>query len=313
VVNLESRQVGSLAIYATIVLYNPELARLLEVLIAVSKVVDGIFLIDNNSRDNIDEFLQQASSISAVINKIKLTKLTENIGLASGLNTGIRQCLAAGASHVLMLDQDTIPQPGMMDSLLAAMEYLENQGISVAAVGPRFFDPRSQETSNFKSKQVIENADCSYYKESYLQSSGSLITSKTLAAVGLMDDSLFIHHIDQEWCLRSQQLGYASFGVSDALMDHVIGDQTKRLWVGHWHDVHIHKPMRQYFAFRNSIMLYKRRYMPWRWILEDFARLVFMLVFYMVFVNEKLANAQAIFKGIRDGLLTKTNPQLDRS
>jgi rhamnosyltransferase len=311
VVNLKSQQPHDPHIYATIVLYNPELDRLQEVLLAVSKVVTGIVLIDNNSREPINQFLTTLA-LQGIIDQIKLTKLTENIGLASGLNAGISQCLAAGASHVLLLDQDTIPQPGMIDSQLAAMAYLADQGVKVSAVGPRFCDPRSNEISSFKSKQVIKNTSDRYYREDYLQSSGSLITSNTLETVGLMDDSLFIHHIDQEWCYRAQKMGYAAFGVEDALMDHVVGDQTKRLWVGHWHDVHIHKPMRQYFAFRNSIMLYKRRYMPLRWIAEDFARLIFMVIFYMVFVNQKLANAQAILKGIRDGILTKTNPQLDR-
>ena len=66
-----------------------------------------------------------------------------NTGIAAAQNVGIRQALGAGASHVILFDQDSAPDAGMVQALLSSEAAVTSQGLPVAAVGPVFVDGRT--------------------------------------------------------------------------------------------------------------------------------------------------------------------------
>jgi rhamnosyltransferase len=285
-------------VYAVVVVYNPDL-KILESLLEITlPMVQRIVIVNNDQNADTLTFLNTCEESL----KIKLIPMTRNVGLAAGMNAGIEWSIQAGCSHVLLLDQDSIPQNNMVDRLLSASDHIASTGIRVAAVGASHLDPRSGYTSSFGKIDKSSN----YAEVKYLQSSGSLISTTAIQSVGLMDDGLFIHHIDQEWCMRAASQGYESFGVSDAWMNHIVGDDIVRIWLGYWRDIHLHSPLRHYFAFRNSVLLYGRDYIPWDWKLQDFARLVFMFIFYALFSTSRREHIYMMVRGARDGWQKKT-------
>lgn len=294
-------------VYAIVVIYHPDLEILDSLVQSTLPMVDKIVLVNNDLDSSVLNFQKKWEKEQ----RIKLLFMSNNIGLAAGINAGIKWATEQQCSHVLLLDQDSIPQENMVKHLLEVTYELELDGILVGAVGARHIDPRTGYQSSFKqqkyrflAKEVQEKT--TYVQVAYLQSSGSLIGVKALKILGLMDEGLFIHHIDQEWCLRASDRGFKSFGVSNALMEHIVGDKVVRIWLGYWRDIHLHSPARHYFAFRNSILLYKRKYIPFTWKIADIARLLFMFVFYSLFIPPRLNHASMMFRGLWDGILGKT-------
>ena len=119
-----------------------------------------------------------------------------------------------------------------------------------------------------------------------------------------MDEQLFIDHIDTEWFLRAHAKGYTAYGVCDAWMAHGLGERTRKVrGLFRERNVPQHKPFRYYYIFRNSVLLYRRRYVSKKWVWNDMQRLIQIFVFYGLLYPPRLANLRMMLKGIRHGLL----------
>src|SRR5882762_11247128 len=102
-------------IFAVIVTYKPDHERLGQVLAATRDAVNGVILVDNGS-PAIDE-----KRLRSVCPSLIVSKFDTNRGVAAGQNRGITLASSAGASLVLLLDQDSVPQPEMVSRLRATL------------------------------------------------------------------------------------------------------------------------------------------------------------------------------------------------
>ena len=141
-----------------------------------------------------------------------------------------------------------------------------------------------------------------------LISSGCLIPLSVIDTIGEMDEDFFIDHIDTDWFLRAKSLGWQSYGVCDAVMEHTLGEKTFRVWWGRWRYLPLHQPFRYYYIYRNSLLLYRRKYPDLFWKQADIIRLVMMFLIFSFFGNQKLSNLRMILRGIKDGIAGKTGP-----
>jgi len=129
-----------------------------------------------------------------------------------------------------------------------------------------------------------------------------------LDAVGDMNEAFFIDHVDDEWIFRARARGFRSFGVCDAIMRHSLGTGTLRFWLGRWRTVPVHSPERNYYVFRNSVLLFRKPHATWRWVYNDLERLLFMAIVYPIFTPHRMRRLRMMAKGIRDGLRGVTGP-----
>lgn len=136
----------------------------------------------------------------------------------------------------------------------------------------------------------------------FVISSGSLIPINVLDDIGPMDESLFIDHVDTEWCLRVQSKGYRLFGVPGARMLHTLGESRTRIWFLRWWTVPHYLPFRFYYIFRNSFLLQSREYISLKWRLAILFRCLKILFFYGLFSNQRFSCLRMMGKGIVDGL-----------
>ena len=204
-------------VIAIVVSYQPDWERLTELLEAVASQTESVVVVDNGSNQDV------GSSIAALGDaRLHIFPLGQNLGIGAAHNAGIRWARERGAKYVLLMDQDSMPDPGMVAKLQSAQEKLVAEGKKVAAVGPRFRDSDSGRLSQHVrfGKVSIARVNClpgqQVVMTDFLISSGSLISADTLDAVGEMDEGLFIDQVDTEWVLRARAKGYMAWGHCEA-------------------------------------------------------------------------------------------------
>lgn len=279
-----------------IVLYHPDIP-ILQALVQHCLEYPGsdIFLSDNtdtntdrSDHDRLANLLKQHSQ------RIFYYHNQQNVGIASAQNQGIQFALRHSAyQNICLFDQDSEINNQFINQLVTAFFILRQNNQKIAAVGPSLIDPR---ISNIKNKrtQVSTNSD-----KKMIIASGSMINIDAIKAIGLMDESLFIDHVDTEWCYRAWHKGYKVMQLSDMVMNHAIGE-TKPIFGGAY-QLQYQNPMRYYYIFRNSIILFKKKYIP----LKDRLYILFRNMPYIIkilFLENKWQHVQLIIKGILDGL-----------
>ena len=237
-----------------IVTYNPNIVTLQSLLDTLCAQVEKIFIVDNGS-SNVEAIFNTASTIRS----IRIISCDQNYGVGKAHNIGIKACRDEGLNAILLLDQDTKPTNNLVFKLSNSLNQLISDGVQTCAVGSRYIGKNDQMSffvhfSRFRFKKRF--CDLSNTNQiipaDMLISSGTLIPLHAIDSIGIMDEGLFIDHVDTEWFLRAKSLGWKAYGVCDALMDHCLGERSIRLWWGYWRDFPIHLPFRYYFIFSYS-------------------------------------------------------------
>jgi rhamnosyltransferase len=215
--------------------------------------VEGVILIDNGSEVLIEE---NVCDMAAQFNCTYISQ-PDNPGLAAAQNEGIDYALSRGFRYCLFLDQDSCLTDGMVSLLLEGFTSLE--GLKIAAVGPSIDDARASR-SPLDAETTSQDNDL--YAVRLMISSGMLVPISVLVDVGIMDCSLFIDHVDHEWCLRATSMGYMLLKSPSASLHHNLGDYSRRVWFLRWRSIAIHSPVRDFYRVRNSIVISRRTQLP---------------------------------------------------
>lgn len=287
---------------AVIVSYHPEVATLRRLLDTLLPQVGAAVVVDNSASGN----WQQALAAEMLGHDGALLAQPHNAGLAAAQNIGIDWARMHGFHHVLLLDQDSDPGPGMVASLLAALQQLSAAG-AVAAVGPRFHDLREQRYAPFVrigfpfNRKLWCDGGTRHVACDFLISSGTLIPMAVLDQVGSMNAGLFIDNVDMEWCFRVCAHGYVLYGVCSATMSHRLGDTRHALPFGTGNVV-VHGPLRLYYMMRNRLLLYRMPHTPRAWIAQDVPRLLVKLLLFGVLIGPRARNLRFMLRGLWDGV-----------
>jgi rhamnosyltransferase len=257
-------------VYAVVVAYLPDVGVLRALLDTLLAQTAGVFVVDNTPAAD-----QRVDALCAALPQpaLHLIRLGENLGIARALNIGIDAALAAGATHVLLSDQDSLPAPDMVAALLAAMDDLQCAGQRVGAVGPTYTDRHTGITFPFQAHipgkffYGHRRPDAAHptVEALTLITSGTLVPAAVLRDVGPMREDFFIDHVDIEWSHRVRAAGYALFGVAAAVMFHSMGDAMLCVWRFGWRQESAYSPVRVYYRIRNFVALCRLPFISWRW------------------------------------------------
>jgi len=295
---------------AVIVTYNSTLKVLQQNIVAIMDQVDHVVVVDNgsNNQAHLVQVLQAMGN-----QRITLRCLKENLGIGAAHNHGITIAKELTSDFVLLLDQDSRAQTGMVDALYDAVLQLKSSGEfdSLAALGCRYHSDTGHDSFFVRfgwwkfRRQYCDDCDHGIVPADFLISSGSLMPMHALESVGDMDASLFIDHVDTEWFLRAKSKGFAAYGVCQAVMEHGLGEQLRQVrlfGVGRTRHVPQHKPFRYFYMFRNSIALYRRSYVANQWKWNDMQRLLQIFVFYGLCYGPRWQNIRMMWRGMRAGI-----------
>ena len=184
-----------------------------------------IIVVDNGSTDGTQkEFKKRYKKIATLIENKK------NLGLAEGLNVGIRKGLKRNSKYILIMNNDMIVKKDFLNFLVDSME----KHPEVAVVGPKvyYMDP----------KNMIQNAGCDYHfhgfkprrlgeiekgqdkKEMYVDAIDCVLMMRDnlLKKYGLFDSKLFFINELTELCLRVSNKGYNSLYVPNSIVWHKV-------------------------------------------------------------------------------------------
>jgi rhamnosyltransferase len=293
------------SVIAMVVTYYPDIPELKKQLVSLYSQCNAVIIVSNTPTQDQSVLgsLDQWINISEI-------QLGKNYGIAYAQNIGILAARDAGADFVLIMDQDSIPEDQMVSKLLAAIQ--ANTHSNIIAAGPSYIDPRTDVRSYFivnrfglpfRHRLGNKVNDLSTLEAAFLISSGTLISIPKLFKMGGMRSNYFIDHVDTEWCIRARSKGYTLLGVQSASMEHALGDKVKRVWIFYLRSVAHHSPLRDYYVFRNTILMLQDVNIQFLWKCSIAFRLIPFAVYFIVFTPNRLVRLQAMLLGLKHGFV----------
>ena len=195
-------------------------------------------LIDNGSTDGSREALARLPGFEFI-------DAGENLGIARANNLGIRRALERRADYILLLNNDTIVDPGMIGALVDTCEADPEIGIA----GPIMYYHESPRTIWFAGGRVnrwtgdtrhigmLEEDRRQYdrvFDTDYVTSCALLARREVLEAVEGVDPAYFIYFDETDVCVRARRLGWRAVVVPHARLWHKIsrsmGSGSARYW-----------------------------------------------------------------------------------
>jgi rhamnosyltransferase len=289
---------------AVIVSFQPDLQKLKQLIEALQPQVDDIILVDNGSDADIVAWTKCLSNISA----LHVYCLGLNVGIAAAQNLGLKKVSDLLSSYVIFFDQDSCPAPDMIQQLLRVLIERQKNGEKIASVGPRFIDDRLDNPPPFVRIRGVkyERQPCisshAVVLVDYLIASGCLVPMSTFAAVGTMQEELFIDYVDIEWGLRAKSQGFVSYGVCAAHMYHNLGDKPIA-FAGKYYPAR--SAIRHYYMFRNAVWMYRQPWLSLNWKIADGWRLLLKYGFYLLFDKPRSLSWKMIHKGLWHGCIRR--------
>lgn len=270
-----------------VVTYHPRnIDRLLE---ALASQCENVIVVDNTpgGSPGLDERVAAVGG--------ELMSLGTNAGIAAAQNIGIIAALEGGADYILLSDQDSLPAPGMVDTLqahlfgdVAAAGPVPREGEDVLVYTDHTWGPKRAEVGSAP------------LEASFLLASGCLIRADVLEDVGLMNAALFIDHVDLEWGMRARRAGYRLIADPASTLVHALGDKQVKVPFRS-QPVHVHSATRNYYLIRNTIDLMKRDLLPLPWRIRYGYWITRFAVFNILINPDRRERISAALQGGRDG------------
>ncbi|MBM6717422.1 glycosyltransferase family 2 protein [Gemmiger formicilis] len=185
-----------------------------------------VLLLDDASTDDSVQRLQSAAHRQVVFLPQK-----ENRGFAAVNNLGMRRALADGADWVMLLNNDTVCAPDMLEKL---MTQTPPEGVSCPKM--LFMDPPDEiwfagGTLDRRTSKVVHLGghakDGPAYSEKkqvgFITFCCVLLPRSVIEKVGYLDEDLFMYCEDVDYCIRLTEAGVPLWYLPDAVLHHKAG------------------------------------------------------------------------------------------
>ena len=162
-------------------------------------------------------------------NDIYYIRSEENLGFSGGNNLGIKYALDDGADYVLLINNDTVLDPYMLEKLFenansqtvltSKILYYDHPDIIWCEGGSINWNKGT--SYNGKTKQKDSNNTQKYYCD-FTSGCCLLIPKEIIQKVGLLRDDYFMYCEDTEYCIRLKQAGYKIEVIPEARLYHKV-------------------------------------------------------------------------------------------
>lgn len=271
-----------------IVLYNPDIKRLIENIDNINKQVELLVLIDNHSKniDLIKETVQNYNNVILIENEI-------NKGIACALNQIMNFCKENDYDWVLTLDQDSVSPYNLIS------EYKKYMNIDkLGVISPVIVDRNKDEIDTDKSKI------CEYEYIDKCITSASLVKVSVWEEVGKFDEFMFIDLVDFEFCKRIIDSEYKIIKINKVKLLHEIGNIKQKKIFFKTINVMNHSAFRKYYMSRN-IIYYDKLYPSKNGKIKTFMSIIKIFLLVILFEKDKKNKLKNIKNGVIDGMKIK--------
>ena len=271
---------------ASIILYNPNIPRVIQNIKAIYNQVDKVILVDNGDSEKTKKQLPN------IFNDSKIVYICNdgNKGIAYAMNRAVEYCLRKKIKWLLTLDQDSI----CPSELIKIYEkYINMPNVSIVCCAINY---NNQEIS-FSSQEVSNKY--SFVDERI--TSASYINTNDCLLVGGFDERMFIDRVDFEYCYRISKAGRKILETNEIILDHQLGD-LKINQIGS-NKVHVggHSSFRKFYMAQNLVYCHRKHpeYNSLKYCVSKEFKLLFKTIIYE---NHKVLKTLAIFRGISSGI-----------
>jgi GT2 family glycosyltransferase len=172
-----------------------------------------ILVVDNGSRDGSVEYLRETFP------QIEVTANGRNLGFAAGCNVGMKRAIAENFEYVLLVNNDTIVDPGLLRELLKQGD--ENQKAGIVSPKIYYFKPPDAiwwvggtyscwtglaRHVDLKAKDTGKHD--TPIELDWATGCVMLLRTDALRAAGLFDEQIFGNGEDVDLSLRMRKLGH---------------------------------------------------------------------------------------------------------
>lgn len=205
-------------------------------LLATTYHPQRIIVVDNASSDGSVSAIHEAFAQEIAHGNIDVIVNSANLGFAAGNNIGIERAMRLGTDAVLLLNNDTIVAPDLLERLVETLYSQPQAGI----VGPMiyYFDPadriwfagtevllyrglsrhrgiRQKDTGQFSLSECDAVTGCAMF-----------IRAEVIRTIGLLDTRYPLYSEDTDYCMRARQAGYRMYLQPSAKVWHKISAAT---------------------------------------------------------------------------------------
>ncbi|KVD15043.1 glycosyltransferase family 2 protein [Burkholderia ubonensis] len=292
------------ALGALVILYHPTDAQLAS-LDALRRASDALLVVDNSPQP--DARAREACARDG----IALLHHGNRGGIAGAFNAGLAALFRERVDAVALFDQDsTAPDayfPAMRDVCagLAPRAFL---------AGPRIFDENARSflpelsTNGITLRRLNIEPGAAMQRCAFLISSGCVVSRDAYDTLGPFDETLFIDHVDTEYCFRALARNVPLYVVPSLVLTHRIGAKRRHA-LGPFAMTSMNHPwQRRYYSARNAVQLGIQYGLRFPVAIVPNLLTLWQIVQIALVERDKRAKLGGIALGIVDGLFGRFGP-----
>ena len=211
-----------------------------------------VVVVDNGSTDG------SVSIIREQFPKMTLIENSENMGYAGGNNVGLHHVMAQGEDYALLLNNDTVVDPGFARVLVDAAEAEPTVGIA----GPTIYYHECPDViwsagggidwqqGSTRMVGLNERDEGQFGAEpravDFIAGCAMLVRRAVLEQAELLDERFFAYYEETEWCVRAARVGFQIVHVPLAHIWHKISPAAQA-----------DSPLVHYYMTRNRLLFLK--------------------------------------------------------
>jgi GT2 family glycosyltransferase len=174
----------------------------------------AVILVDNASADGTAAAVRKTYG-----DRVTVIENAENLGFSRGNNVGIRRALDEGADFVLLLNNDTVVDPALVDRLV---EVIAKSG-DIGIVGPKIYYASPPDRIWFAGGRIhlargvskhigIRERDTGRYDSirdvDYVTGCALLARREVFERIGYLDPVFAAYYEDADFCVRARRAGF---------------------------------------------------------------------------------------------------------
>ena len=218
----------------------------------------SLIVVDNGSADDTVEVVRKAYP------DVTLIENCRNLGFAEGNNVGIKYALERGADYILLLNNDTVVAPDILDAFLMAADAYPNAGVYGGKIyydgepdriwyAGGVWDKKLRDFIHIGQGEIDDAGKYDGIAETeYICGCAMFVKRQVFEQVGGFDSDFFLTYEESDWCFRARRAGYSCLVVPQARVWHKIsrsfGSEAS--------------PLLAYFLTRNRLYWAKKHLSP---------------------------------------------------